>query len=409
MKVAIIGYGIEGRSAARYWLDRGHQVVIHDRRDISDPPAGVAARVGPDYLTDLDGVDLLVRSPSVRPDELPDGIPVTSVVAEFLRHSPAPIIGVTGTKGKGTTCGAIAAIARADGRRVFVGGNIGTVPLEFLPQIRPDDVVVLELSSFQLLDLTVSPHLAVVLAVTPDHLDWHRGVEEYYRAKEPIASHQRPEDVVVYDATSPAATRIAETSPGRRIPLRAVDSVSVPLLGAHNRTNVAAAATVAKEVLEIEDSTIREAVQQLAPLPHRLNVVDTVNDVTYVDDSLSTTPEATLAAMAAFDAPKIVILGGSGKGANFEELAFEIASSGARGVLLTGAESSRIAEALDRVGFARYEQVTGSMGDLVVQAEARAEPGDVVLLSPGCASYGQFRDYADRGDQFRAAVQELRD
>ncbi|GAA4059350.1 UDP-N-acetylmuramoyl-L-alanine--D-glutamate ligase [Actinomadura miaoliensis] len=427
MRVAVIGFGVEGRAAVDYWTARGHQVVVHERSGPVDVPDGVT--LADDYLTGLDTVDLIVRSPGVRPETLPAEVPTTSVIAEFMARCPAPVIGVTGTKGKGTTATAIAAILRAAGRRVVVGGNIGTTPLALLPRIDPDDLVVLELSSFQLMDLQRSPQIAVVLAVTPDHLNWHRDMDEYEQAKSSIARYQTPDDLVVYAADNPPATRIAATGPARRVPVgdpegvhlhddaiylrdtRVIETGDVPLPGPHNLTNIAAAIAATHDLIGGDHQAIRSAVRGLQALPHRLQVAATRNGVTWVDDSLSTTPQTTIAAMNAFDGPKILILGGSTKGVSFDDLAQAIAEAAAhariRAVLLTGAEAPRIAAALDAADVTGYEHVPGPMTDLVTRAAHHAHPGDVVLLSPACSSVGDYRNYADRGDQFATAVHAL--
>lgn len=263
---------------------------------------------------------------------LPAGVSVTSVIAEFMACCRAPVIGVTGTKGKGTTVTVIASILRAAGRRVFVGGNIGTTPLSLLPEVCADDLAVLELSSFQLMDLRVSPQVAVVLAVTPDHLDWHRDLEEYEQAKTSIAAYQSPQDLMVFAAESSPAARIAATSPARRVPVghphgvqfrdggilvgdsRVIDISDIPLPGANNLLNVGAAITATLDIVGGDREVIRAGVRAIEPLPHRLQVVAARGGVIWVDDSLSTTPQTTIAAMEAFDGPKVLILGGSTKG-----------------------------------------------------------------------------------------------
>jgi UDP-N-acetylmuramoylalanine--D-glutamate ligase len=424
VRVAVVGYGVEGRAAVDYWRARGDEVVVHDRRPGLAVPAGV--EVADRYLAGLESADLVVRSPGVRPDLLPPGVPVTSVVAEFLARCPAPVVGVTGTKGKGTTSSAIASILRAAGERVFLGGNIGTTPLAFLPSLTPDDVVVLELSSFQLMDLTVSPQVAVVLSITPDHLNWHTDLAEYYRAKSTIAAFQTPSDRVVYMADNEPSAAIAALSPGRRIPVgepggvhvrdgavhvgevRVLDVADIPLLGPHNVVNVCAAVGATYDLVGGSAEAIRSGVRDVVALPHRLAVVATRRGVTYVDDSCSTTPETTIAAMASFDAPQVLILGGSPKGVEFDALAADVARRKVRGILLVGSEAPRIEAALTAAGVVGdVERVPGPMPDVVARAAALAHPGDVVLLSPACASLEDFRDYADRGDQFTAAVRAL--
>jgi UDP-N-acetylmuramoylalanine--D-glutamate ligase len=427
MRVAVVGYGVEGQAAVDYWQARGDRVVVHDRRRDLRVPAGVTARTGDEYLTHLDEVDLIVRSPGVRPDALPADRPVTTVIAEFFARCPVPIIGITGTKGKGTTSSVAASILRAAGRRVFLGGNIGTTPLAFLPELGDDALVVLELSNFQLVDLTVSPHIAVVLSITPDHLNWHRDLAEYHRAKESIAAYQKPADRIVYAADNEPAAAIAALSAGERIPLGTPDSFhvaagavrfrgttvvaagDVPLPGAHNLVNTAAAVAAMYDLVGADHEVIRQGVRTTVALPHRLSVVRRVREVTFVDDSCSTTPETTIAAMAAFDAPQVLILGGSTKGVSFDSLAAAIARAGVRvrAIVLVGSEAPRIAAALDAAGVDRYEHVPGPMPEVVARATALAQPGDVVLLSPACASVEDFRNYADRGEQFAAAVHAL--
>jgi len=423
MRVAVIGFGVEGRAAVEYWRARGDQVVVHERSGPVDVPSRVA--LAGDYLLGVDSVDLIVRSPGVRPDTLPADVPVTSVIAEFMARCPAPIIGITGTKGKGTTATAIAAILRAAGRHVFVGGNIGTTPLAMLAHVSHEDLVVLELSSFQLMDLHASPHIAVVLAVTPDHLNWHRDMAEYEHAKSAIARSQTPDDLVVYVADNAPATKIAATSPARRIPVghpdgahlhdsglylgetRLLEISGIPLPGPHNLTNIAAAIAATHDLVGGDKNIIQAGVRSIETLPHRLQVVATRNDVTWVDDSLSTTPQTTIAAIAAFNGPKVLILGGSTKGVPFDDLAEAIAHAPIRAILLTGDEAPRIATALNATGITKYEHIPGTMTDLVRRAAHHAQPGDVVLLSPACSSVGDYRNYADRGDQFTAAVQAL--
>lgn len=432
MRVAVIGYGVEGRAAVEYWRRSAEVTVCVPALDRALPD-GVAAHVGVDYLTGLDEFNVLVRSPGVHPAKLSAALSssasgpvhVTSVVNEFMTRCPAPVIGVTGTQGKGTTCTAIAAILRAAGRRVFLGGNIGIPPLQFLGELTADDLVVLELSNMQLIDLDRSPQVAVVLPVTPDHLNYHVDLDEYYASKTSITAHQGQDDVVVFAANNEVAAKIALASPGRHIPvgepsgvqvsatgivvegIDAVSSADVRLRGKHNLENLAAAVGAAYDLVHGDLGVVRAGVRGLEPLPHRLSPVAEVDGVLYVNDSLSTTPQTACAAMAAFPEPKVLILGGSSKGVEFDVLARSVATTAIRALLLVGQDGPRIAAALDAAGSVGHEFVHGDTADVVRRAAGLARPGDVVLLSPACASFGQFRDYADRGDQFAAAVHDL--
>ena len=386
-------------------------------------PDGVSARTGEDYLDGVEDFDLVVRSPGVRPELIPAGVQTTSVIREFLAQCPALVIGVTGTQGKGTTCTAITAILRAAGRTVYLGGNIGVAALDFLAQVEKDDIVVLELSNLQLMDADRSPQIAVVLAVTPDHLNWHTNLDEYYAAKSAIAAFQRPDDLLVYVADNDVARQIAATSPaGRRIALGARDGfhaaddgirfgdsvlvplAGIPLRGRHNVANLTAAVAATAELADI--AAFRAGIAAMTPLPHRLQPIAERDGVVWVNDSLSTTPETTRAAVEAYPEPKVVLLGGSSKGLTFADLADTLTRTALRAVLLTGADAPTIAASLDAAGVS-YESVDGDMTALVRRANELAQPGDVVLLSPACASFDRYRDYADRGDQFTAAVAAL--
>ena len=423
MRVAVVGYGVEGRSAVDYWLARGDEVTVCSRELRAELPDGVQARTGEDYLDGIEGFDLVVRSPGVRPELIPAGVATTSVIREFLARCPALVLGVTGTQGKGTTCTAITAILRAAGRTVHLGGNIGVAALDFLPHVDKDDLVVLELSNLQLMDADRSPQIAVVLAVTPDHLDWHTDLDEYYAAKSAIAAFQQPDDLLVYVADNEVARQIAATSPAtRRIGVGEPDGfhatdagiqfgehvlvpvAGIPLRGSHNVRNLTAAVAATAELADVE--AMRAGLASLTPLPHRLQPVAERDGVIWVNDSLSTTPETTRAAVEAYPEPKVVLLGGSSKGLTFADLADTLAHTTLRAVLLTGQDAPKIAEALDAADVA-YERVDGAMTELVARAAELAQPGDVVLLSPACASFDRYRDYADRGNQFVAAVATL--
>jgi UDP-N-acetylmuramoylalanine--D-glutamate ligase len=428
MKIGVIGYGVEGRAAVEYWSPYG-EVVVHARELKSEVPQGISVQTGAGYLDNLGDYDLLIRSPGVRPNLLPPDVETTTVIAEFFARCPATVVGVTGTQGKGTTCTVAEAILRAGGRTVFMGGNIGVVPLQFLTEMAADDVVVLELSNFQLIDLTRSPQVAVVLPITPDHLNWHADIAEYYQAKSAIAAWQRPEDLVVFDSANPVAANIGQASPARKLPLGSADGVEVrdgaiyvrgtavletsqiPLRGKHNVDNVAAAIAATFELIDGDVAAVGRAVAGLQALPYRLQPIGDVAGVTYVNDSLSTTPETTMAAMAAYPETKVLILGGSSKQVSYDALGVAVAAaaSSIRTLLLIGQDGPNIAGALDAAGFSNYRFAPGSMADVVHAAAENAQSGDVVLLSPACASFGAFRDYADRGDQFVAAVRSLPD
>jgi len=432
MKVAILGYGEQGRSAYEYWKSQGAEITICDQSETLELPLDVDKHQGETHLNHLDAFDLIVRSPFVKPaDIVAANTPeiaekVTTVTNEFFRVCPAKnIVGVTGTKGKGTTSTLIAKMLEADGKRVHLGGNIGIPPLDLLKNnIQPDDWVVLELANFQLIDLQYSPHIAVCLMVVPEHLDWHRDVNEYYTAKTQLFRHQTPDDFAIYYAANEDSKRIASTGKGWLIPYMerpgafveneqiVVDNQPVcsvrdlKLLGQHNWQNACAAITAFWKVSQNLEA-IRQVLTTFSGLEHRLEFVREVNDVKYYDDSFGTTPETAMVAIQAFGQPKVVILGGSDKGASYDELAKVVATSNVRHALTIGKMGPKIAEALIAAGYDNGMSGGGTMKDIVDEAAKLAEPGDVVLLSTACASFDMFKNYKDRGEQFKAAVLAL--
>jgi UDP-N-acetylmuramoylalanine--D-glutamate ligase len=300
-------------------------------------------------------------------------------------------------------------------------------PLTFLKELDQKSWVVLELSSFQLIDLRYSPHLAVCLMVVPEHLDWHRDLEEYLTAKEQLFAHQTIDDIAVYFADNDYSYRIASAGLGQEVPYCAAPGAVVEneaimidgqvicelsdlkLLGAHNWQNACAAVTTLWRAGFTDPEPLRKALQEFSGLPHRLELVAEVNGANYYDDSFATTPESAIVAIQAFMQPKVVILGGSDKGADYAELAHVIAGSEVKHVVLVGDQAERIKDSLDQTGFHAYELGGTSMTDIVHQAYTLARPGDVVLLSPACASFDMFKNYKDRGDQFKTAVLALAD
>ncbi|MDB5164410.1 MAG: UDP-N-acetylmuramoylalanine--D-glutamate ligase [Candidatus Saccharibacteria bacterium] len=431
MNIAILGYGLEGSAAYDYWRG-GNDITVRDRNEGVVLPEGVASRLGADYLADLSDFDLIVRSPHVHPRDIvtantPEILQkVTSNVNEFLKVSPTKnIIGVTGTKGKGTTSTLITKMLEAAGKRVHLGGNIGIPALNLLKEdIKADDWVVLELSSFQLIDLQTSPHIAVCLMVTPEHLDWHADEAEYLTAKSRLFLNQGSDDIAIYYVNNAASELLVSRSAGHKIPYFAVPGATIDnqsiaiddqvvcktdelkLLGEHNWQNVCAAVTAVWQITQDVDA-LRSVLTSFAGLEHRLELVREVAGVKYYDDSFGTTPETAIVALQAFDAPKVIILGGSGKGASYDKLAQVVASSEIRKVLLIGEQAAALQNALGQAGFNNFAPGGASMPEIVETARQAAQAGDVVLLSPACASFDMFASYKDRGEQFKLAVQAL--
>jgi UDP-N-acetylmuramoylalanine--D-glutamate ligase len=436
MKVAILGYGVQGKTSYDYWVQAGNEVVIHDRNEAVQLPPNAKAILGGAYLKNLDEYDLLVRAPSLHPNDIvaANGEAilknVTSNTNEFFKTVPTKnIIGVTGTKGKGTTSTLIAKMLEAIGKKVHLGGNIGTPPLDLLNppaggNIQPGDWVVLELANFQLIDLKQSPHIAVCLMVAPEHLDWHKSMDEYISTKQQMFAHQLGNDIAIYYALSEYSQHIASVSKGRKVPYMKHPGADVieskvvidgneicsvnelKLLGEHNWQNVCAAVTAVWQVTQ-DIPAIKSVLTSFAGLEHRLELVKEVNNVKYYDDSFGTTPETAIVAIKAFKKPKVIILGGSDKGAKYDELAQTVKDNDVRSAIIIGETGDAIKSALQNAGFAAVTEGGTTMDEIVRAAKNAAKPGDVVLLSTGCASFGLFKNYKDRGEQFKTAVQAL--
>ena len=427
MKIAIAGYGIEGKSSYEYYKRRGDDITILDERsDLADLPLGVKSVLGSKAFENLADFDMVIRAPSLPPSRLETAQKVWSATNEFFAECPAPIIGVTGTKGKGTTASLIASILKKAGKSVYLVGNIGVPALNELSKVTPNDVVVYELSSFQLWDIKKSPHIAVVLMIEPDHLEVHMDFQEYVEAKRMIVAAQSENDTVVFAANNEHSALIANASKARKVGVQLPDFAHVTngffwyagqklcpvsvltLAGTFNQDNACAAIAAVWEYVKDGD-IIAGGLADFKGLSHRLKLVRKVNGVEYYDNSIGTTIGSAVASIRSFSQPKVVILGGSSKGpTNFDELATVAAQEGVKKAILIGEQAPVIDAAFTAAGVPLEnlgQNVT--MVDVVHHAQSAAASGDVVILSPACASFDMFKNYADRGDQFVAAVNSL--
>ena len=411
-RALVVGLARSGRAAALALAERGVSTVGADRAADADAgrlaEAGVEVHVGTEEERLLEDIDLVVKSPGV-PGQSPlpaaaraRGIPIWSEVELGFRLLPNPFIGVTGTNGKTTTSELLGAIFRAARRPVAVAGNVGT-PLTGLVGALPDDAwIVCEVSSFQLEDVhRFRPRVAVLLNLEPDHLDRHETFDAYRDAKLRIFENQTEADTAVvprgFWKVPGGATRV-EFSAGDRLPAE-------PLIpGEHNREN-AAAATAAARAAGIADDAIAEALRTFRGVAHRLEIVGEVDGVRFVNDSKATNTAAARRGIAAYAGePLCLILGGSLKGESFDEFAEQLPPT-VRSIDLVGEAAEELAAALARAG--RSFRRSGDLATAVGAAAGEAEPGDVVLLSPACASYDQFRNFEERGDAFRRLVEDL--
>lgn len=423
-RVAIAGFDVEGKATYDYLKDQPDvAITILDEKPVAVPP-GVAANLGKQVFDGILDFDEIWRTPGLAPRRLHTSGEVTSGTIEFFKRCPAPIIGITGSKGKGTTATLTANILERSGQTVHLVGNIGQPALRKLPVVKSRDVVVFELSSFQLWDLAASPQVAVVVMVEPDHLDVHASLSEYLTAKSNIARWQSTDDVVIFAGDNELSQKVASPGLGRKLPLMsppaawlkddwlmmdnaAICSVSdFGLPGVHNHLNIAAAVTAAWQFAQ-DPSAAASAIKEFKGLPHRLQLIATKNKLSFVDDSISTTPSAAIAAIKAFPGPKAIILGGSDKGANFDELAVELSAQDGAKAVLVGQTAPKIQQALDKAGFKDYDRVAGGMSEIVQAAIKMLGGAGTVLLSPACASFDMFKDYQDRAEKFKKIVEDL--
>ena len=452
-RVTIIGLG-KGRTTAglaRFLVGKGAAVTIADPKprdelvdgiarlgDIAEkvtlilgPSSDDSALAEPDFVFVIPGIR--PRSPTIL-RALNRGVPVLTEMALFFRLCPAPIVGITGTKGKTTTTTLIDRVLSQGSRRVVVGGNIGTAVIQELDGLHRDDVVVLELSSFQLETLAHSPQVAVVTNVLEDHLDHHGTRDAYVAAKKNIVAWQGPRDIAVLNLDDPSTVALHTgaasevrgfslslqpkrgayldrsgdlvlVSGDRRAVLCKATELRVP--GRHNVANALAAAIVG-DAFDIPADAIGRTLREFEGVARRLEPIAEKDGILWVNDSAATTPSATITAVAAYERIPVVILGGVSKGADFGELARVLAVR-ARGVVLIGRAADEIASAIaaaDPKGALEVRRAA-TLDDAVTAARAMARPGDVVLLSPANASFDMFSSADERGEKFAAIVRSF--
>ena len=440
-KIAVLGLGIEGEDVCRYLISRGvKNITVFDQKTLGDLKDKINElritnyELGPSYLKKgLGGFDIIFRSPAFRLS-LPEiveaknsGAIITSATKLFFDLCPAKIIGVTGTKGKGTTSTLIYKILKRAGKKVFLAGNIGEPMLALLPKLDEEGWVILELSSFQLQDMEKSPHIAVVLFIAPEHLDYHSSFEEYIRAKANIVYWQKKSDFAVLNADNQTSSSFGSLTPAKVYYFSREKKVNggftkdgqiylfdkligptnkLQILGVHNWENICAA-SVASFLAGADLNSIKKVVFSFKGLEHRLEFVGEVAGIKFYNDSFSTTPETTIAAIKVFSQPIILIAGGSEKGSDYTQLGKEISQSKVKTLILIGKTAQKIKKSVQKAGFRRkiiYKP--GEMKEIVERAFAEAKRGDVVLLSPACASFDMFKNYKDRGWQFKKYVCE---
>jgi UDP-N-acetylmuramoylalanine--D-glutamate ligase len=439
-RVGIFGAGADGRSAWEALARRGAPppVVFADREPAPGTvPEGLRLVTGEAMVAALSEIDALVRSPGVRLSHpllaaaARRGLAVTTTAQLFLREARSaglPVVGITGSKGKSTTATLAWRVLREAGRPAVLAGNIGTPCLDVLDEALAGGAVsVLELSSYQCADLELGPPVAVLLALFPEHMDWHGGAAAYFAAKLRLAERQRPGDLTLYSAADRELVSRLPLGPARHEPFqderglhyaggwfrdgerRLFPDAAVRLHGRHNRVN-AVAALAATRPFGAEPEHLERVLAAFDGLPHRLEPVGTHAGVRWVNDSISTAPEAAVAALEAFAGEvDTLIAGGTDRGFDFAVLARALAASEVRTVITLPPGGAALAAAI-HAACPPGRPAVRAAADLraaVAQGAAVTAAGRICLLSPGSPSYGAFRNFEDRGEQFRSLVEAL--
>ncbi|MFZ4632021.1 MAG: Mur ligase family protein [Patescibacteria group bacterium] len=407
-KIALLGLGLDNQALLELLKSQKVKAEI-TIKDARQDPKG--------FNKNLYQFDILFRSPGwpiLCPgiqEALNKGkTEMTSPLNLFFALCPSKnIIGVSGTKGKGTTASLIYQILKDSGKKVWLGGNIGIAPLGFLNKIKASDYVVLELSSFQLEDLKFSPMISVITNLYKEHLapadpnnpNFHNSYSKYWQAKLNIAKNIQNKYLVINSSLKSKVKKIK--LPGKLVYFSA-SQISSKLVGTYNKENIGAALEVAK-ILKINNKSAEKSVAKFGNLEHRLELVEEINKIKYFDNSFSTTPESTVLDLKSFTTPIIQIAGGADKGASFKDLAKTMKAKVKFLILLPGNGTKNIKKELIKIKFPniKFKEVE-NMEEAVRIAEQKAVAGDTVLLSTGCASFGIFKNYKERGDLFKKYV-----
>ena len=437
-RIVVLGLGVSNRPLVRLLLSYGCHVVGCDRtpREKLDSEVlelermGCTLRLGEGYLENLEA-DLVFRTPGMHPDNPAlvklrnAGACVTSEMEVFFEVCPCKIIAVTGSDGKTTTTSLIAAMLKAEGRKAWLGGNIGTPLLPLCPQIHEEDIAVVELSSFQLMDMRRSPQIAVVTNLAPNHLDVHKDMDEYVEAKKNIFRFQKESDLLILNADNAITASFAGNGITRyfsrqgkvdgawvekgmlcRNGIPVLDTKDILIPGVHNIENYAAA-ILAVEGL-VKDETIRNVAKTFGGVEHRIELVRVKDGVRYYNDSIASSPSRTIAGLRSFEEKVLLIAGGYDKHIPYEELGPEICAH-VKKLFLNGATAEKIRRAVEECSCAQKPEII-DCGDLstAIDAVARmAQAGDVVLLSPASAGFDQFKNFMERGTYFKKRIMEL--
>jgi UDP-N-acetylmuramoylalanine--D-glutamate ligase len=463
-KIAILGWGVENRALVDFLIKKKVpcEITICDAREnirvetrhASSPVSARPTRrgnasslqihyqLGKKFNQELYKFDILFRAPgwpifcpgivetrhasspvSARPTRRGNASSLrrtktvlSSPMKLFFDLCPTKnIIGITGTKGKGTTSSLIYKILKTAGKRVWLGGNIGVAPFSFLSKIKPNDYVVLELSSFQLEDMEKSPHIVVITNFSPEHLapadpnnpNYHRTMRDYWNSKSRIFQFQGKRDCLIINSKLQITnfkSRSRVKGQRSKVVVFGKSDLTSRLVGEHNKENIAAAVEVAK-ILKIRKEFVEKAVKNFKGLEHRIELVRELDGVKYYDDSFATTPDSAITGLKSFSAPIVLLAGGADKGADFREFAREVKKRAKFVILFAGQATPRLKKEILKIGFSpKNIKIVKSMKEAVALSRAKAVSGDIVLMSTACASFGMFKNYKERGAMFKNEV-----
>ena len=448
-KVAVIGMGVSNLPLLDYLYEKKANVTIFDEKDLDSISDDIMEKIreygfqfhfGENCLEHLKNFNLIFRSPSCLPtrkeleEEAKRGAIVTTEIELLMKMCPCKIVGVTGSDGKTTTTSLINAILKHAGYNTFLGGNIGTPLFTRLNEMKPSDVVVLELSSFQLMGMEVSPHIAVITNITPNHLNIHKDYQEYIDAKKNIFKYQEQDDILVLNYDNEITKECAKEAHGKvvffssktkldngyivdedvikkcedKVRKHILNVEDVILRGEHNYQNIATAIAATSSMVDIEKAI--EAIKEFKPVEHRIEFVREIDGVKWYNDSASSSPSRTLSGINAFKEDIILIAGGYDKNLDYTPLAKTIVNK-TKALILIGQTANKIFDAVKSELELENKELDiymcNSLEETIQIAKKRAKSGQVVLFSPASASFDMFKNFADRGNKFKKLVNEL--
>ena len=448
-KVAIIGLGVSNLPLLDYFYNLDSKISVFDNREKEELDKEIIQKLdeygieyygGKDNLEHLVGFNIIFRSPSVMPyrpelkAELDRGAIITTEIEMVLKLTPSKVIGITGTEGKTTTTSIVYEIIKQAGYKCFLGGNIGKPIFTEVENMRPEDVIVLELSSFQLTSMDVSPQISVVTNIFPDHLNVHSSYEEYREEKKNIFKHQNENGIVVLNYDNDFTRGFAKEVNGKTIFFSSKEKLQdgfmydladgiikyaedgirrhiikkedIKLRGIHNYENICAALAATSSLVDIEAAA--KTIKEFIGVEHRLEFVRELNGVKWYNDSIGTSPASTMAGLNAFDEDIILLAGGSDKGLDYDEIG-ELIAKKVKTLILTGPTATKIEEATRKAINGENVEIcfTENLEESVRLANKKAIKGEVVLFSPASASFDAFKNFAQRGDKFKEFVKAL--